>query len=52
VYAQHGRELKGLKSPVGGSYIKLLAESKGGRVTDRLEEAGEQNWELTNRNVI
>jgi len=46
----------GCKSPVGEplweTIIKPLAEGKGGRVTDRPKEAGVQNREPTNRNVI
>jgi len=31
---------------------KILAEGKGGTVRDRLEEAGAQSYEPTNRNSI
>jgi len=31
---------------------KVLAEGKGGTVRDRLEEAGAQSYEPTNRNSI
>jgi hypothetical protein len=57
VYAQHGRELMGLKSPVRESVYamsvdKVLADGNCGRVTDRGEEAGVQGCEPTNRNSI
>jgi hypothetical protein len=58
VYAQHGRELMGLKSPVCEplyvhlSVGKILDEGNCGRVTDRGEEAGDQNCEPTDRNNI
>jgi hypothetical protein len=45
VYARHGRELMGCKSPVCESgkcvehITKVLAEGKGGTVRDRPEEA-------------
>ncbi len=46
VCARHGHDLMGCKSPVhylGSGHIwqlqKVLAEGKGGRVTDRLKEA-------------
>ncbi|MDP3028569.1 MAG: hypothetical protein Q8O04_03575 [Deltaproteobacteria bacterium] len=55
VYARHGRELKGCKSPVrepcprSDTLAEVLAEGKGGIVRDRLKEAGVQSYEPTNR---
>ena len=40
VYARHGRELMGCKSPVREPMLsQVQANGKGGRATDRLEEA-------------
>jgi hypothetical protein len=40
VYARHGRELMGCKSPVREPMLpQVLANGKGGRATDRLKEA-------------
>ncbi len=40
VYARHGRELMGCKSPVREPMLSQVpAQGKGGRATDRLEEA-------------
>jgi len=40
VYARHGRELMGCKSPVREPMVaQVLANGKGGRATDRLKEA-------------
>jgi hypothetical protein len=56
VYARHGRELMGYKSPVREScqrailLAQVLAEGKGGTARDRLEEGGAQSDEPTNRN--
>jgi hypothetical protein len=53
VYAQHGRELLGFRSPVHGTMIrKVLAE--GNCVTVRLggKEAGEQSHGPMNKNRI
>ncbi len=58
VYARHGRELMGLKSPVlepvclPTKIRKVLAKGNRGRATDHGKEAGEQNCEPTNRNSI
>ncbi len=59
VYARHGRELMGCKSPVresnhcrGDRVIKVLAEGKGVSVRRGLEEAGAQSYEPTDRNSI
>jgi hypothetical protein len=49
VYARHGRELMGCKSPVREScqwhlaLTQVLAEGKGGTARDRLVEAGAQS---------
>jgi hypothetical protein len=59
VYARHGRELMGCKSPVCESGrgevvrdVKVLAEGKGFSARSGLEEAGAQSCEPTNRNAI
>ncbi len=58
VYAQHGHRLMRLKSSIRGSrYLisriaKVLAEGKGVAARRGLKEAGVQNCEPTNRNVI
>ena len=58
VYARHGRELMGCKSPVRESSTverqrnKVLAEGKGVSARRGLEEAGAQSYEPTNRNSI
>ncbi|MEW6326744.1 MAG: hypothetical protein AB1487_04025 [Thermodesulfobacteriota bacterium] len=58
MYARHGRELMGCKSPVrepcprSDTLAEVLAEGKGGIVRDRLKEAGVQSYEPTNRNGI
>jgi hypothetical protein len=58
VYARHGRELMGCKSPMcesGYDHLILtqtLADDKGGVVRFRLKEARVQSCEPTNRNVI
>ncbi|MFZ5993967.1 MAG: hypothetical protein ACOYU4_03120 [Thermodesulfobacteriota bacterium] len=58
VYARHGREFKGCKSPVrepcprSDTLAEVPAEGKGGIVRDRLKEAGVQSYEPTNRNGI
>ena len=59
VYARHGRELMGCKSPVRESshcrddrVNQVLAEGKGVSARRGLEEAGAQSYEPTNRNSI
>jgi len=58
VYARHGRELVRLKSSVYESIChdymvaKVLADGKGVTARWGLKEAGVQNCEPTNRNVI
>ena len=59
VYARHGRELMGCKSPVrriqhcrDDSVNQVLAEGKGVSARRGLEEAGAQSYEPTNRNSI
>ena len=59
VYARHGRELMGCKSPVRESshcredrVKQVLAEGKGVSARRGLEEAGAQSYEPTNRNSI
>lgn len=58
MYARHGRDLMGWKSPVWkpGTVVRtesqILAEGKGGTARDRLEEAGAQSYEPTDRNGI
>ena len=59
VYARHGRDLMGCESPVCepcASWFEertqTLADGKGGTARDRLEEAGVQSYEPTNRNGI
>ncbi len=58
MYARHGRDLMGCKSPVCKPVTvvmtgtKILAESKGGSARTRLEEAGAQSYEPTDRNGI
>jgi len=58
VYARHGRDLMGCKSPVYESryyqtiVAKILAEGKGDLVRDGLKEAGVQICGPTDRNVI
>ena len=59
VYARHGRELMGCKSPVLESshcrddrVKQVLAKGKGVSARRGLEEAGAQSYEPTNRNSI
>ena len=58
VYARHGRDLMGCKSPVyepryyDTMVAKILAEGKGDLARGGLKEAGVQNYEPTNRNGI
>ena len=58
VYARHGRDLMGCKSPVYEPryyqeiVTKVLAEGKGESAGVGLKEAGVQNYEPTNRNGI
>jgi len=59
VYARHGHELMGCKSPVLESshcredrVKQVLAEGKGVSARRGLEEAGAQSYEPTNRNSI
>jgi len=58
VYARHGRDLMGWKSPVckpdyyQAIVVKILVEGKGDLVRDGLKEAGVQSYESTNRNGI
>jgi len=59
VYARHGRELMGCKSPVRESshcrddrVNQVLAEGKGVSARRGLEEARVQSYEPTNRNSI
>jgi hypothetical protein len=58
VYARHGRELMGCKSPMcepGYDHwilTQTLADDKGGVARPRLKEVRVQSCEPTNRNVI
>ena len=59
VYARHGRELMGCKSPVRriqslpfGGDTKVLADGKGVSARRGLKEARAQSYEPTNRNSI